>query len=462
MAAGASCTAILGNDFTIIGGAGGGASGGAGPGSGGSGGSGASSTGGGGMGGGMGGEGPGPLSCDWATMEQVQTLEGDPSGFREYNGGQMYMSETGRLVRWTVGRPDPNNSDQGVILFSADEDNVNITTVTGHEGFSFVRLDGQNHALPVAEFTNSPQSRILRLLVLDDDDEQGTGGTFHELTTLTGDIQHFEARALSPGDGTALVLYTAQLDTGPFEAHALEWDGVSAGTPVLFDDSSGHPSYTDGDYEFAVATRDGIDNHVVLGTAFDGGTRTRHFVIPDGDLASAAIARDEPASLMQPVLVDFHRRSTGDFTVSYAALGAAAPELYMGILPGSELATHDPADLPLAASLTANSIPGEAQLLTTTDSLLLVGTENGMPLGLRAVIVHRLSGVRFDEFIPFPDAGIFPTDFDIQRVSAASVDGDVFDTFLGGDIYVAFHLVNNDGTDPHSEMFFGRLECGPP
>ena len=49
------------------------------------------------------------------------------------------------------------------------------------------------------------------------------------------------------------------------------------------------------------------------------------------------------------------------------------------------------------------------------DSLLLIGTENNMPLGLHAVIVHRLSGARFDDFLPFPDTGIFPSDFEIRR-----------------------------------------------
>src|SRR5690606_39195399 len=104
--AAASCTTLLGNDFVITGGTG--ASGGAGPGPG-VGGTGAANNGGAGgsgaMGaGGNGGTGPGPLTCTWIDLEQVESLATEPSGFRNYQGGRMHATLAGNAVRWAVPR----------------------------------------------------------------------------------------------------------------------------------------------------------------------------------------------------------------------------------------------------------------------------------------------------------------------------------------------------------------------
>ncbi len=450
-----SCTTLLGNDFVISAGNGGNGGTGPGGGAGGDGGSGDGGTGGTGGAIGTGGMGPGPLTCEWLNVEQVESLATQPIGLRSYDGGRMFATRTDRAIRWATTRPGANASAPILTLYSVTDTNTFVQPYQGSEVFGFVQLDGNTAALLYrAPLVGAPGTQF-RMLAIDNEDESGLNAVRSDLFPVTGAIDRVQARAVSLSDGSATILHTVRVNGGPYEAFISSWDGNIATTPVRFDDSADENAYTSGDYELAAVARYGSDNFVVLGAPFENATRIRHFVVPDDVTAGLTPIRDDAAVITKPFLAGIEPRADGDFLVSYALIGASA-EVRMTVLAGSALASHDETTFPVADALPAASIPDETQLISTDESLIFVGVFDTPEDGMQLAIVHRQSGTRFDGYLTYPNLTIFPGNFTVQRVAAA-ITSDAIDTAFGAEIIVAFFLTDDDSG--HDEMFVGRISC---
>jgi hypothetical protein len=440
----ASCTAILGNDFVITegsGASGGGSAGGASATTGGAGGAGAA----GGSGGGD--DAPGPLQCDWLTLERVQTLATD----EQYGGGRMYISRAGQAVRWAATAFSPAGSN--IHVFMATDNQVSQASFAGTDAFPFIKLDGNNYGMINGD--RSGGVFVLRLLMLANGE---TNGIQEELARVVGNTNHAEAVGFSSGDdGTASIMYATRVDNGDYTASLVRWNGADVNAPVAFNDSSDTPSLNSNDYEIMAIARDGTTNYAILGGPFEGAARTRHFLVPDDVTGAVTPIVDTPASSTDPILAAVQRRSDGDFLVIDVQIGGT-PKIYMGVLPFAEIPTHDALALPSVTSLPATSVPtGEVDLMSSPESLVIGGVFANNSSGVHFSVVHRQSGVRFDGLMPFP-AGILPNAFTIGRLNGVILD-DLFDTGLGGKVWIAFHIT--DTALNQQQMFFGRVACSP-
>lgn len=460
----AACTTLLGNDFTIVDGSGGGGpgQGGAGGGATGGGGSGASSNGGsGGAGGGGGVMGPGPLDCTWIDVEKVADLSSEPAGSDQWGGGRMQMTLTDREVRWIVGRTLASGA-QVIELFSANEDNVETSAHGTYTGcYGFARIDGNTTGALLEGPAAGAQGRIIDLMLIDDSDSSGSGATTESIAATIGDVSDYEAAITSAGDGTAAIAYTHRLSGDVHRAKFVRWvNGTGTEPEVEFDNSTATPSLTAGDYEVGFFVRDADgDNHALLGTAFEGATRARHFILPDDVSGMVTPTRNDVLTSTSPILLpeSVRRRADDTFLAAYAVFTDPA-EVRMGTFPASELDTHAPTDLPVVSTIVSTEVPDETGFDATDNSLLIMGTQTDATLGVRLMLFHKDSGLRENVLLAYPDSGIFPSSYEVQRFNAVFVS-DTIDTTFGGEIYAAWY-VRDDATSKDS-MYLGRVECVP-
>jgi hypothetical protein len=455
-----ACTTILGNDFEIVGGtAGAGAVGGQSPnGGGGTGADGGNVNGGGGSGGdggdgGIGGEGPGPIVCEWADVRQLDTLAGLPAGQQNYNGGQIHMLMSDNNARLLIAR---NNATGSIVeLWSIDEDgDAQVRAFPGYGSEGGVRVDGSHVAALIMNNTAAAAGRMGSLLVVDDSDSSGMNATLTQVFAEAGDVTDMAAGIASTGDGVVALAYSYRLNGQPYRAK-FKLTSVS-GPPVEFDNSSSMMSLGSGDYEIGAFVRDGNDNHILLGEDFEGASMRRQFVLPDTVAGITAPVRQVPVVMGSPTFMGIHPRTTGDYLIGYAEFGSSL-KLRLGVIDATEIETHEPADIPEVIELGAGSVPnGEAAFAFTENGFFLLGYDEDSPLGLRATVIHRQSGIRSNEFLPYPDPSIFPANFTLQRVEAVITSG-LLDTVFGADIIVTFFITDDDLG--HDELYSGRLEC---
>jgi hypothetical protein len=364
----------------------------------------------------------------------------------------MFMSE--HAARFIVARP--GSTGPILELWSADETgDTQTATFLGHGCSGFARITGSTVAALVEGPIAGGPGRTLGALLIDDSDATGMSATMEPIASVSGDVVSFSSAIASLGDGVAAVVYAHRVNGQPFRALFSRLDGDGATTPIEFDNSIGMPAFTSGDYDIGALVRDGSDNHLVLGSDFEGATHRRQFIVPDGVTGALAPERDITITSTTPTLLGFHRRTTGDFLVGYVDF-ASTLGVRLDVMAAAALEAHDADSLPVVATLAPESIPNEADIELTENGLLLLGYRDDDPLGMRVIVVHRASGIRADQFIPFPDPNIFPANFSLERLTAA-VTSDLLDTVFGGQIYVAFYL--RDQGAGHDELYLGRLEC---
>jgi hypothetical protein len=73
------------------------------------------------------------------------------------------------------------------------------------------------------------------------------------------------------------------------------------------------------------------------------------------------------------------------------------------------------------------------------------------------MIMHRLSGLRVNQMLPYPDLGLFPPAYELVRVAILPESN--LDTSLPGVVNVAWYVRSN--TDDHHRLYFGTVRCVP-
>lgn len=408
----------------------------------------------GGVGGG-GGMGPGPLDCSWESLEQIETLEGAAPGFQVYSEGPRFTTKlpTRTVIRFVTAK-QPDATTYELDLWTVGSGELASATFPGNTSHGFVRMSGTSAAALIERRDIVTDDRTLALIAVNDDDIEATSATTHDVVTLAAPVTNLSARATSPLDGSASILYGAQVGVAPLEARFVRWDG-SAGIPVLV--NSGMGTALNGE-DFAVAHAFRLsngNNHFVLGGEFDGASMRRHFVFPDTVSAEVTSAGEYDVDLENGRLLFALGRSMTSFNAVYASF-ADGLELFMDQIPETDLATRDPEDAPLIA-MPDESLPptGESAFDVTGESLILIG-ERDDPSGMQVLVFHREGGTRHAAHVPFPSTSDLPANYMIRRLVVSAVSPGI-DTTLGGEIFVVIAL--NDMDAGHDEMFFGVVVC---
>jgi hypothetical protein len=440
LVASASCVQLLGNDFSID--EGGGGEGGNGPGP---------TTG--GSGGGGGAIQAGPLSCSFSHARELTSLAALPGL------GRIQLAWGSHNLRAFI--PSYDASSASVAVVSIDEANSWVAIVPGYEAPQASRVGGTTVGALVARQDTSG-AHAIDYVRIDDSDDQLANLSIVPLVEGLATVSSLEARFdRVPGtnEDLALIVTHRPSTTSPFLARfAYVAPNQAPVATVIFDDSSTYPAGTtlgDGDYEPSAFLRDGGgNNHAIFRNMFDGANYVRHFVFPDSVTGTVAPVVLEPAS-GAPILLGMLRRADGRFAVSYAELGVQDAALRIGSIDEGELTTHTASSLPLAGSLQIAGVFSEVALVTTEESLVIVGPRVDRATDFQVVIGHSSATIRANEAVPLPE-GVMPGDAVVGRIAAVA-NGSVFDTAFGGDLLLVWHAeIPGDST----RIYFGIMTCG--
>jgi hypothetical protein len=433
-----ACATLLGDDFTIgeattsttTSGGGSGAQGG-----GGSGGAGGAGGGGGAL---------TPWTCDWQpqSIHLVHSLAADP--MPQWNGGFEAVSGD-HQVRAFLPHGTPNGPI--VDLFSISDSNDHQAQIPGQSVLQARRV-GNDRVSAMTYVQNGGLTQVFLTAVLDNNDDGSMAQTQQIMEVAGPQLIAGSFAPIAVGDVTFVV---TQDNGGIEEANLGHWQGTAV-SPTNFDrDTNGN--LANGDYRVGNMLRDAAGmNHVFLGSIFDGGSKTRHFVVPDQPSPNTT-----PVAEFEDLLISLQHRPTGDYIAAYGVItNEMTFDLRMGPITEDELATHTAADVPLAGNLgTLTSIPTEGDQFVTNESLVILGKRATTPDQL-SIILARIGGVVLVADLPFPDPSIFPSGWTFNRIQVVVLDS-LFD-MVGGSISVVWTInVNGD----YDELYYGELFCAP-
>jgi hypothetical protein len=435
-----SCTAILGDDFEIVGsGNGASASGGNG--------SGASGPGGSGVGGGA----LPPFECAWkpGTVREAISLQ---AAALPLWIGEVHAAMANGEMRVAIERAGGDFPGQ-----------VDIITMWGEAGPRSVPFIGDgvrdavalpNDQVAVLYKENNLDGLRAYLTVIDNRHPTGEFSPTHVLAYTIfswNDVQSAMV-PLGPGGTVGDVALAVSYEYNGTRFGALaSWLNDVTGDFFNFD--SGAASAAEYALEGFVRKSNG-NNVVFLGSVLDGASATRVFETPD----ITADSELDPVVTISDIFLGVRPRADGTFLVVYARpLANGTLEGRIGPVSEAELTTHTPDDLAVAGTFgSLSDYPRGGQPELTENSFTLVGNVVGTP-ELTVLVIHASGSVRINQAIPFPDPSLFPTNSVFFGAAHAIVSPNLFDN-SGGDIMVAWVLESAG----HHRLYYGELSCAVP
>lgn len=449
-----ACTTILGNDFTIgTSSAGGNAQGGeaaGGDASGGTGGAGAA----GGMGGGGGGVVYPPMSCLWKAGSVRGFFDYGDEGSTEVGDRIRVVSAGGNRMRAVLEWSSPAAGPQ-LDVWTVDDNSAHRAPYPGFTAFDTRRLSDAR-AVVLIGTRDGNGGHAAEALVFDDSDNLGNAATSHPIHSAIYAVNRFEAAfdVASESPLSLVVVSTVEPQNQGMDIQTglYRWQGT---TLAVNDFTSGAQSAFDAkDFEpnSVLALQNG-DAHVILGS-FEESDVARQFFVPQNPPAVVTATRQIDFSLL-----DVSRRSDGTLLAHSIAydMVTGAVAIKSGVLPEGELASFGEADLVDHGEVgTQQSLPSEGNFSFNEDGIVVLGRRENNPGEVAVLIVHKDGGIRFNDTVPWEDAGILPPNAVIKSAAGVVDDPALFDS-IGGDIRV-FAVLSAGGVD---HLFTGEMLCSP-